>query len=162
MGHRHSLTALSGQTGETMLHEAKSRLVDAGASLRRSYSDETGKWGYLVAIQGDRFILVAKQFGHEENASFLHEAVHRADRAGHWLLFYNDADESYTVFSPEHVLDLDNRSEGWSKTRRARWYEAPMEDGADIIDFTKRHERPLTPDTTKQVGMHNFGGGVVR
>lgn len=142
-----------------MLHDARRRLVDAGAVLHRSYSDDTGTWGYLVGIGGETFVLVAKQFDHQNNASFLREAVHRAADAGHWLVFYNDADGTYTVFSPEHVLNLDNRSEGASRTRFAHWYECPIEDGVDIVSFIKRRERPHRPEKSKQVGLHNYDGG---
>lgn len=140
-----------------MLQEAKDRLVDAGAALVRSYSDETGRWGYLVDIRGERFVLVAKEFDYRENASFLREAVHRACDAGHWLLFYNDADESYTVFDAEYVRSLDNQSEGWSRTRHARWYEAPLEDGVDIVSFTNRRQRPLSASQTTQGKFGQYG-----
>jgi len=142
-----------------MIHEAKETLVDAGAVLVSSYNDGSGVWGYQVGIEGHTFILVAKQFDYKEHASFLAEAVERAARNGDWLLFHNSAAGSYTVFDPEQVVENGSRSEGHSKTRYAQWYELPMDQGVDIVDFIKRRERPESADETKPTGLHHYTGG---
>lgn len=143
-----------------MLKAAKNRLVDAGAHPHRSYRDETGVWGYRLFIEDESFILVAKQFGHKDNASFLREAVSRATDNGDWLLFYNDAEESYTVFDAEYVQAEGKYSRGQSKTREAEWRELGMKHGVDIIDFTKRREHPHSVDMSQPVGLDKFGVDV--
>jgi hypothetical protein len=139
-----------------MLHEAKERLIDAGAVPVTSYTDETGTWGYRILAEDYEFVLVAKEFIHDGVVSFLSEAVERACDNDDWLLFYNGKDGRYLVFDPEHVKEHGTQSTGRSKTREAEWYEMPEQDGVNIIEFVERREPPATADETKRVGLDPY------
>ena len=139
-----------------MIHGAKERLVDAGATLVRTHQDYTGVWGYRLNISGHKFILVAKQFTYKDNASFMVEAVERAGVVGSWLLFYNGESDSYTVFDAEYVTENGKDSHGMSRTREADWLEVPMTAGVGLLQFIQRSKRPSTVDDTRPTGLGRY------
>lgn len=126
-----------------MIHEAKEELVEIGFTEMVQFEDSFGTIGYGLRFMGDDYILVAKQYAHDGLASFIERlVVGNGDVVD--FIFYNDDEESFTVFDGQFVEKNADESSGPSKKRDCSWRELPTDHGVDLHDYIRGAKSPDT------------------
>lgn len=126
-----------------MIHDAAQELEARGFNIEQKLEDDYGCIGYLLTFVGSRYVLVAKEYSHNNLASFMARLVeHAADDID--FIFYNYDDDSYTVFDGPYLKANAARSSGPSKQRDCSWREITLADGADLDAYIRGEDRPET------------------
>jgi hypothetical protein len=132
-----------------LLHQASANLRD-GVRTENQLTDWNNRPIAWVAYDGDeRYVLVAKQYAHKGNASFMDALVEKAVESDVRLLFYSADADSYTVFDSEHYLENGIGSVGDSRREKdVKWLERPLDEGVQLGDYLDGAE-PVTNDPTE-------------
>lgn len=126
-----------------MIHQAREKLTERGFAEEQQIEDNFGTVGYLLTFVGQRYVLVAKEFAYQGNASFLGLLVSEVSSDTEFI-FYCATDDTFTVFDAEYVAVEGEDSAGKSKKRHATWKEVPMSAGARLDDYIRGEDRPET------------------
>lgn len=105
--------------------------------------DRHGTIGYWVRFLDDDYTLVAKEYAYNDLASFIARVVVESPE-GMDFIFYNNDDDSFTVFDGKYLKENSEESSGKSKKRDCAWRELPMECGADLHEYLHGDESPKT------------------
>jgi hypothetical protein len=128
-----------------MIHEAAHRLTaEHGLAIEKRLSDQDGTVGYLLSRGDDVFLLVAKAYAYHNMASFMSRLVAASVRADAVMIFYSEADESFTVFDAKYYQQNAAPSSGKSKTRDTSWLELTRDVGCDLADYLDGRKQPRT------------------
>lgn len=127
-----------------MIHETAHRLERDGFHIVNPIDDPDGTIAYWLKRDGEDFVLVTKEYAYRGLASFMETVVQNAANAGITLIFYENDDESFTVFDADYYAATAKLSRGKSKTRDARWLELDLEAGVGLGDYLLRGKTPMT------------------
>lgn len=126
-----------------MIHRAKQQLVKMGFREIEQFQDGFGTIGYGVRFQETDYVLVAKEYAHNDLASFMAKFVVKMGEDVNFIFYNNDTD-SYTVFDGVYLQKHGEPSSGPSKKRDCSWREIPLSRGAELDSFIKGNESPDT------------------
>ena len=138
-------------TGQLLGHAAdwfKAR----GVQIKAWHDDDGGRYAFRVTVDGDDFVVCAKQYIHDGRASFMQQKVlvRSAERDAKVLLFVGEG-ERWLVFDPWQVLEHGQPSDP-STSRRARkgqkWLEAPTDWACSFQGFLNGAAEPTWDSDT--------------
>jgi len=126
-----------------MIHEACNELTSMGFTKMKKFTDDFGTIGYGVRFMNQDYILVAKEYSHDQLASFLARLVVKAPDPVDFI-FYNNDTENFTVFDGQYLRANSEESSGPSKKRDCAWREIPLSHGAELDSYIKGQNEPAT------------------
>lgn len=118
-----------------MIHTAAHKLEAEGFSIEQPVQDQDGTIAYALICDGETFVLVAKEYAYKGLASFMEQIVKKAASSSATLVFYEDKNETFTVFDADYYSKHGALSQGKSKTRDTRWLELPLDDGVTLDEY---------------------------
>lgn len=127
-----------------MIHETAHQLENRGFSIATPIKDQDGTIGYGLYWNGEKFVLAVKEYAYRGLASFMQRLVQQAAGSQMRLIFYENQDETFTVFDAEYYAAYGAVSDGMSKTRDTRWLELPLSDGVALDDYIRKLDAPTT------------------
>lgn len=122
-------------TEQKLITRSAELLVERGFHQIASLRDEHGINCTLFKHdeRGDEvFMVVSKQYAFRQLASFQKKQVEAAAKEGFTLIFYEDEDETFTVFEPETVQEFSKPSHGKSKRADTEWRELSLDYGLPL------------------------------
>jgi hypothetical protein len=127
-----------------MIHETAHQLEDRGFSIAMPIEDQDGTIGYGLYRDGEKSVLAVKEYAYRGLGSFMLRLVQQAAGSQMRLIFYENQDETFTVFDSEYYAKHGAVSDGKSKTRDTRWLELPLSDGVALDDYIRNGQSPMT------------------
>lgn len=128
-----------------LLQKAVDNLSDSRIEIQNQLRDGHGTIAWVLQADGEPLVLVAKEYAHGGNASFMKALVNKATDAGANLVFYSDQSESYTVFDATYYEQNGIKSVGDSqKGEDVDWLERPLDDGVSLSDYLGGVSKPTT------------------
>ena len=121
-----------------MIHEIAHQLESDGFRIAMPIKDEDGTIGYGLYRDGDKYLLAVKEYAYQGLASFMERLVKQAaNTTGEtmMLIFYENANRTFTVFDSEYYAERGAVSDGMSKTRDTRWLELPLNNGVSLESY---------------------------
>jgi hypothetical protein len=127
-----------------MIHETAHKLESDGFRIIKPIKDSDGTIAYWLRYDDEDFVLVTKEYAYRGLASFMERVVDHAADSGITLVFYENTNETLTVFDPAYYKSRGALSHGKSKTADARWLELPLEDGTPLGNYVSGASSPST------------------
>lgn len=121
-------------TEQKLITKSAELFTTKGFRQVASIPDEHGINSTVFVLDGrdELFMLVSKDYAFRGLASFQLRQVKFAVEKGLTLVFYEDEEQTFTVFLPETVEEAGRVSWGESKRAEVEWRELPMEHGISI------------------------------
>lgn len=127
-----------------MIHEVAHQLEHEGFGIVKKINDQDGTVAYWLNKSDEDFILVTKEYSYQGLASFMKVVVEKAANHGFSLLFYEDKNESLTVFDASYYNNNADLSHGKSKKSQAEWLELPLKEGVSLTEHLSGSNSPTT------------------
>mgnify|MGYP006281273179 CR=1 FL=1 len=118
-----------------MIHETAHKLESNGFRIHQPINDQDGTIGYGMERDGEKFLLVTKEYAYKGLASAMESLVKKAASADISILFYENTNRTFTVFDATYYAQNGAVSTGKSKTRNTRWLELPLSEGRSLEDY---------------------------
>lgn len=114
------------------------------------YTDDHGRYAFKVSVDGETFIVAAKKYLYEGNASFMRKVVLRAnDRDAKLLLFVSDRSNPY-VFDPQTVAEDGTDADGPRSSERGEsWIDVGAKAGVALDDYVDGRDTPKPPESQR-------------
>lgn len=98
--------------------------------IRTWYEDDNGRYAFRVTVEGQDFVVCAKKYLHDGDASFMRKVVLRAADLDAYILLFVQGDGRRLLFDPQQVQDQGTPSDP-SESQRAqqgeRWLDVPTD-----------------------------------
>jgi hypothetical protein len=127
-----------------MIHETAHQMESDGFRIVKPIKDSDGTIAYWLQRDSEDFVLVTKEYAYRGLASFMERVVNRAAESEITLVFYENKNETLTVFDPAYYKSNGALSHGKSKTAESRWLELPLKEGAPLEDYLREADTPTT------------------
>lgn len=127
-----------------MIHEIAHKLQNRGFKEIKQINDSEGTIAYWIRKGDEDFVLVTKEYSYQGLASFMESLVKKASSAGITLLFYEDKNETLTVFDSAYYEEEADLSHGKSKKSDSRWLELTLNDGVSLEEYLSKKVTPTT------------------
>lgn len=128
-----------------MIHEVAHKLESDGFQIIKPIKDSDGTIAYWLRRSGENFCLVTKEYAYRGLASFMEVVVENASKNDITLIFYENCNETLTVFNADYYRKNGGLSHGKSKTRDSRWLELPLSEGCSLGDYLRGASNPQSP-----------------
>jgi len=125
-----------------MIHETAHQMESDGFRIVKPIKDNHGTIAYWLQHDSENFVLVTKEYAYRGLASFMERVVNRAAENDITLVFYENDNESLTVFDADYYKSNGALSRGKSKTAEARWLELPLTAGVVLEDYLSGADSP--------------------
>lgn len=136
-----------------------------GARIQSWVEDDTGRVAFRTSIDGQDFLVAAKQYLHKNDASVMRRLAQRAAAKEMLILLWIDRTGDRLVFDPQTILDHgDDRAtrDDSRQARRERWIDFPAAWAADLSAWVDGHDEPIRPGSIGQrdtsTTLDDFGG----
>lgn len=141
---------------DSLLRTAKEQFKDMGVSIRGTWSDGVGEYGFSVVLasaelDATKLVVGAKKSAYRRGdddvpvASFMAaKMVRRADDYGALLALYLDSRDEFLIYDPQAFLaygvEPDDNSQRAKKGER--WLDLPLSWGATLGDVLNGYDEP--------------------
>lgn len=131
-------------------------LAEQGFEQTASLRDEHGIHSTVFTHENDdrKYVVVSKEYSFRGVASFMEKVVRAAVQYGNPLIFYNDEDESFTVFDAPTVLEFGVSDRGPSKRADEDWLNIGIEEYGIPLDRFLDGEEPTLPGGQRLLGSY--------
>lgn len=123
------------------------------------YEDDQGRYAFGVDIDGQRFIVTARKYLNDGQASFFTgKVVQRAIDQDAYVLLFVSGDR--LVFDPAYILEHGDHDEPTEPDRRRRgedWVSVPTDPSVAFEDWYDRRETPDGVDDYTPTGITDWG-----
>jgi len=141
---------------DSLLRTAKNWFIDRDVTIRGTWSDGVGEYGFSVVLASaeldpTKLVVGAKKSAYRRGdddvsvASFMaSKMVQRADDYDAWLALYLDSRDEFRVFEPQAFLaygvEPDDNSQRAKKGER--WLDLPLSWGATLGNVLNGNDEP--------------------
>lgn len=133
-----------------MLRNAQEWFKARKTRIQTRYSDDNGQYAFRVTVEEQPFIVVAKKYLHDGQASFMAgKVVQRAIDSGAFLLLFTS--HKRLVFDPRTVWERGTHGSAERDDRAARgetWVDVDSDLGVSFEEWYDRRLMPPTVDDT--------------
>ena len=122
---------------EKLITKAARQLTEKEFSQIASLDDGAGISSTMFVREstGEKYIMVAKKYAYKNLASFQKRQVRLACKEDLELIFYENKNESFTVFDPHRVASIADDSVGKSKQEMEEWKELSLSEGQPLDEY---------------------------
>ncbi|WP_330630709.1 hypothetical protein [Halocatena halophila] len=120
------------------------RRTNGEFEIVQGINDPNGTIGAELDRDGRGYVLVAKEYSYKGLASFMTVIVEWAVNNDCQLIFYEDRNETFTVFDERLVQQEGDDSHGSSKKEMAEWTEIPCSRGCSLESYIAGRASPDT------------------
>lgn len=132
------------QKPNQMIHETAHQMESNGFRIVKPITDRDGTIAYWLHRDSEDFVLVTKEYAYRGLASFMERVVDRAAENDVTLVFYENKNETLTIFDAVYYKSNGALSHGKSKTAETRWLELPLAEGVPLNDYLRKADTPTT------------------
>lgn len=142
----------------TLLSDAEGWFKARETRIERRYSDDQGQIGFRVTVDQQPFLVVAKSYLKDGQASFMTDkVVERANDMGAFLLLFTK--EQRLVFDPRTVLARGDHGTAERQDRQQRgerWTDIDADLSVDFQTWYDRRLMPPTPQETNPTSLDDY------
>jgi len=132
------------------LSEAAEWFKARQTAIEAWYDDAHGRYAFKVSVDGEPFVVAAKEYLYKGNASFMNKVVMRAyDYDAKLLLFVTDRSNPY-VFDPQTVIEDGEGADGPRTSNRGEtWIDVDAKAGVPLEDYADGRDTPKRPESER-------------